>query len=237
MTKGKLICFEGIDNCGKTTQIAKTLDYMKSLDFKVTSGREPGTTALGGALRRIIKEPERVYSLFNHAFEDNEDFQELDITQKRSYAAEILLFMAPRAEYFAHVVEPIIEQGAYFISDRCRHSTRAYQGGGRYKSNPEIINFINNVNDFVTKGIYPDITFFLDISPQTMVERSGGKRDYMESSNLEFWHATRAEYLKIAEEDGNKFITIDGTKERDTIFNEDIKPNLTKLLKIQHYGI
>jgi len=236
MAKGKLICFEGIDNCGKTTQIAKTLDYLRTLDITITSGREPGSTSLGGALRRLIKEPERVYQLLNAAYAGHEDFKELDVTQKRSDMAEILLFMTPRAEYYEHVVIPILEQGAHFVSDRCGDSTRAYQGGGRFNSNPNIINLINKINKFATQNNSPDITYFLDITPEVMIERSGGKRDYMESSDLDFWHSTREEYLKIMEEKGDKSIIIDGTKDRDAIFNEDIKPSLTKLLGIQNYG-
>ncbi len=230
MSRGKFISFEGIDNSGKGTQIKFLETYLMGEKIPCVIVREPGGTALGETLRRIIKYPKQVYRLFNQEYVKEKDFVQIQEDQQRTPEAELLLFLTPRAEVMRHVVLPGLEQGVSVIADRLGDSTRAYQGGGRFHSFPPIIQLINQLNDFVLKGNWPDKTFFLDISYEVMLQRSqGAKLDYMEKLGKEFFERTRREYQRIALENPKRVISIDGTLSPESIFKQGILPHINKL--------
>ncbi|HLG74858.1 MAG TPA: dTMP kinase, partial [Ktedonobacteraceae bacterium] len=110
MSRGYLISFEGLDGAGKTTQMDLLADWLQARGIKYIRTREPGGTPLGVEIRRL---------LFHHP--------ELTITP----LAEAFLFQADRAQHFATVVLPALEQGTLVLSDRCFDSSIAYQGAAR----------------------------------------------------------------------------------------------------------
>lgn len=233
--KGKFISFEGIDNCGKTTQIQKLEAYLKERSIPIIIAREPGGTALGEALRWIIKQPDAICDLFNDQLAVFPDFKPLPYDQERTPEAETLLFLTARAEFMKHIVLPHLEKGVTVIADRLGDSTRAYQGGGRYQSRPEIIRIINTLNDFVLQGRWPDKTFFLDIPYEVMLQRSqGAELDAMEKRGREFFERTRREYHGIALENSGRVVSIDGTLSIEDIFNHSILSHIQQLYDIKN---
>jgi len=234
MTQAHFIAFEGIDCCGKTTQIGRLEKYLKENNIEVVTGKEPGSTGVGGALRRILKEPGISYKALNEAFADNPDFPPIPMhEQGRTSEAETLMFIAARAEYFEKIVKPTLEKGISFFSDRGPDSTTAYQGGGRYKGDPEKIAFIQQLNDFATQGFKPTITFLLDIPYHVMLQRIGSARkDFMEKQGPEFFKYTRQVYIQLAEDDPKRYVLINGEKTIDDIIKNDIKPVAKELYNI-----
>ena len=225
------ISFEGLDNCGKTTQIKLLTNHLDSTDVPYVLSREPGGTALGGTLRRVLKEPVVVYATMNKTFTNNPDFQQLNVNQQRTAEAEMLLFQASRAEYCQHVVKPALDEGKLFISDRFYDSTRAYQGGGRFHSDPNVINAIQRTSDFAVNGYHPSKTFLLAISYEVMLERAGkSKLDFMERLGADFFQRVAAEYDAIAKIHSQRVVRIDGTLPPEEIFEEHIKPTIDQIL-------
>ena len=166
--KGKFIVLEGIDGCGKTTQINELSKWLpkSGLIKKNTTlikTREPGGSVLGREIREMI--------LNNNK------------TNSPSFLTELLLYSADRAEHISKVISPALKNGNWIISDRFSGSTLAYQGYGR-EINIDIIKKLENI---VCQSIRPDLTFFLDISPEESILRRKNKvPDRIESEGLEF---------------------------------------------------
>ena len=116
-SEARFISFEGLDGCGKTTQIKKLGAYLAQSRIPHALTHEPGGTALGGALRRILKDPRSVYRAFNGVFAGHPDFQTLNEDEQRFSASELLLFLAARAEFVAQVVQPHLEQDVSVLTD------------------------------------------------------------------------------------------------------------------------
>ncbi len=224
--KVPFISFEGIDNCGKSTQIRLLQSYLNSKNISNEVIREPGGTALGAALRRLLKEPNEVYSMMNKHFADEPDFIQIPTNQLRSSQAEALLFLASRSDFVEHLLKPNLEKGIIVIADRFVDSTRAYQGGGRLLGDKDMIKRINWMNDFAIQQVWPDITFILDISYEEMLARSTKNLDYMERQGKEFFEGVIQEYRRIAQEDSGRVVLVDGTMQAEEIFENYIKPTV-----------
>lgn len=229
--RGHLVSFEGIDNCGKSTQIRLLSSHLNNLHINHKVFRDPGSTSLGDVLRRILKHPQEVYTLFNEALKHDPDYKEVSTAQERTPMAEVMLFLAARSEYVNHLITPNLDNGYLVISDRLGDSTRAYQGGGRYYGNKKLIDFIQTANDIILSQCgWPSKTFFLDIPYEEMIRRTGRERDFMESLGQEFFERVIAEYRKIASENPKRIVIMDGTKPIEEIFNNGILRNLEGLL-------
>lgn len=184
--KGLFITFEGIDGCGKTTQlnmVEKALKERKN-SVEVISTRNPGGTEFGKALREIL-----LHS--NHQLTD---------------MSELLLFITDRAHHMETVVRPGLESGKIILCDRYTDSTVAYQGYGRHLSIP----VIEQLNTIATQGIKPDITFLLDGEPETLRKRiqQRGRSDRMEQEVLQFHQNVRDGFLKLATQNTERIILI-----------------------------
>ena len=229
---GKFISFEGIDYCGKTTQTKMLLGYLERSSVPAILGAEPGTTSLGEFLRKTLKEPRRMYVMYNREFKLDPNFEYIDVKQERDPASEMLLFLAARREFVTHFVLPNLEQGITVLADRFADSTRAYQGGGRFNSDPWWIDMINRLNNGVINGAWPDRTFFLDISYDNMLARarSNGKGlDAIESLGDAFFQRVIDEYRRIAAENPERVVAIDGTRDPDRIFNDHVLHSIDAL--------
>ena len=186
--EGKFIVLEGIDGCGKTTQInelSKWLPKSGLLNKNATliKTREPGGSVLGREIREMI--------LNNNK------------TNSPSFITELLLYSADRAEHISKVISPALTNGDWIISDRFSGSTLAYQGYGR-KINIDIIKQLENI---VCHNIRPDLTFFLDISPEESVLRRKNKvADRIESEGLEFLKKVNHGFRLIALENNWEII-------------------------------
>lgn len=189
---GFLVSFEGIDQCGKSTQVerlTKRLE-MRKIDFEVY--REPGSTTISEQVRRILLSSEN------------------KLMEAR---CELMLYSAARAQLVAEKIIPALKNGSFVILDRYYHSTTAYQGFARGLP----IDLIKRINKEVSQGYAPDIVFIIDIPPEEAIHRRDETgRDRLERSSLEFFNRVRKGYLKIAETDPN-LIIIDGRMSPDEI--------------------
>ena len=187
--KGKFIVIEGIDGCGKTTQIIEISKWLPKSglmlkDSQLIQTREPGGSLLGKKLRNLIL--------------DN------DKNNQPSSLAELLLYSADRAEHVSKIISPALNKGNWVISDRFSGSTLAYQGYGR-NINREIIKTIESI---VCQGESPDLTIFLEIAPEESIFRRKNKLpDRMESEGIKFLEKVNKGFKLIAEEKNWKIIS------------------------------
>ncbi len=194
------ISFEGIDFCGKSTQIDLLKDYLVEQGKKVEIIREPGGTTLSEKIRTILL--------------DNKNDKMLRET-------EFFLFSASRAQLVREKIRPYLEKGFYVISDRFHDSSTAYQGYGR--GIPGSV--ISGVHELAIGDTIPDITFFIDIPVGIANERkkkkSKGKLDRIELADMEFYTRVRNGYLETAKNE-SRFKVIDGTQSIQNIHNHII---------------
>lgn len=178
------ITFEGIDGCGKSTQLGLIADLIEAKGFKVHRLREPGGTSLSEDIRNIL----------------------LSNKSKINDLAELLLFEAARANLVEEIIRPAIERNEFVLCDRFFDSTTAYQGFGRQLS----FDIIQELNLIATNGLKPDLTFYLKISLETANIRSHNRiHDRIEKSGREFFERVLSGFDFIAENDSKRFIIID----------------------------
>ncbi|MGH1364419.1 MAG: dTMP kinase [Calditrichia bacterium] len=195
MKQSRFISFEGLDFCGKTTQIKLLLDRLAALKIDVNLLREPGGTAVSERVRDIVLDP---------AHPEMDD------------RTEILLYSAARAQLVHQKLIPLLDHNAYVVADRFFDSTSAYQGFGRGLD----MDFVQRLNLFATSGIMPDKTLFIDISPEESVRRrrsAGRMADRLESQAIEFYHTIRSGFHQIADNNPERFIVIPGEENIDVI--------------------
>jgi len=189
------ITFEGIDFCGKSTQVELLKKYLVNQDKKVEIIREPGGTEISELVRNILLDKKL-----------NKMFME----------TEIFLFSASRAQMVREKIQPLLKRDVYVISDRFHDSTTAYQGYGRGIGSETV----NHINKLAIDGTVPDITFFIDIPVEIANSRKAKKMDSeldrMELSDNIFFEKVRNGYRKIAKNE-SRFRVIDGTLGVDKI--------------------
>jgi dTMP kinase len=183
---GFFITFEGIEASGKTTQINLLYDYLKSIGKNVIKTREPGGTKIGQKIREIL------LSKWDEKF---------------PYIAELLLYEADRNIHIHNIIKPSLEAGYIVLSDRYIDSTTAYQHYAR-GIDYEIVSYLNTL---ATDRLKPNLTFLIDIPAQISLKRLSESKDRIESEDIEFHKKLREGFLKIAENEKDRFVVIDGT--------------------------
>lgn len=192
---GLFISFEGLDGCGKTTQINLLMKKLKAANKKPILFREPGYTKVGEAIRQIVL---------------HEDFDIGDRT-------ELLLYLTSRAQVTDEVIIPALKAGKILIADRYADSSVAYQGFGR-ELGAEIVDEMNN---FAIKNVYPDMTIFLDVPPSEVVKRLGNKKlDRLEREKEAFFRRVHDGYRWLEKKHKGRFIRFDGLKPAEIIHDE-----------------
>lgn len=195
------ITFEGIDFCGKSTQIELLRKYLVDQNKKVELKREPGGTVIGEQVRNILLDK---------------------VHDGMCNETEFFLFSSSRAQLVREKIKPFLMKGYYVISDRFHDSSTAYQGYGRGLN----IDAIMNIHKLALGDTIPDITFLIDITVDEMNNRKSQKfqrePDRIESSELEFYEKVRNGYLYIAKQEPNRFKVIEGTKTIQKIHQEII---------------
>jgi dTMP kinase len=183
------VTFEGIEGTGKTTQIGLLAEELARLGKKTVITREPGGSAVGRELRRILLSM-RTTNLCDRA--------------------ELFLYLADRAQHVAEVVQPALAEGAVVLCDRFTDSTVAYQGYGR-GLDP---NLLRQLNATATADLAPDLTILLDIEPEVGLRRAlarnlqqGAQVDEgrFEAESLAFHSRVRQGYLTLAALDRRRF--------------------------------
>ena len=170
-----LITFEGIDGCGKSTQLQLLKQRLADHGVQVSSFREPGGTELSESVRSLL----------------------LDIKNTMHPVTELLLFSAARSELIASVVQPRLEAGEVVLLDRFYDSTVAYQGYGRQSLAIERIRELNRV---AAHGLEPEVTFYFKISiEEAERRRAGTEKDRMEDSGRQFYEEVIRGFDELAE--------------------------------------
>lgn len=185
---GKLIVIEGLEGAGKSTAVATVVDLLTQAGIKTITTREPGGTEVGEQLRSIIKNP-----------------QYKDILDDKS---ELLLLYTARVQLLEEVIKPALQQGTWVIADRFELSTMAYQGGGRGLNQA----MIKHLSEFCLNGFKPDLTLYLDLSPELGIQRAQlrGQFDRIEQQTIYFFHKVHKAYMKCIQEQDD-IVKIDAT--------------------------
>ena len=204
------ITFEGIDGCGKSTQLSRFAKTLKETGISLVVTKEPGGTEIGQAIREILL----------HV--DNNHIVPL---------AELFLYEADRAQHVSEVIKPALEAGKWVVCDRYFDATTVYQGVvlGQHE---ELIELLNNE---ASLGCQPDITFLLDCPAEIGLERiekrynNDKKKDRFERESLDFHIKIRYAYLALANKHKDRFKIIDSTLPEDQVarkIREIISPYL-----------
>lgn len=198
---GLFITFEGIDGCGKSTQIKTLFNSLLDSGYPVILTREPGGTPISEKIRSIILDI------------DNEGM---------SNRCELLLYLADRAEHVDKKIVPEMKKGKIVLSDRFEEATFAYQGFGKEVG----LDIIMPLNNYATSGIIPDITFIFDITLEESEKRfieSGKSRDRIESGDKLFFKKIRRGYQDRAYMNPDRIILLNGELPRDVIADMVLK--------------
>lgn len=208
------VVLEGVNGAGKGTLLRLISEYLSKKQISFISSFEPGATALGKNIRKLVLE---------------------NSGEKPNPEAEMLLFSADRREHVAKVIEPALKSKKLVILDRFYYSGSAFQGYGRQLN----LDLINQINKIAIAGTVPDLVILLDLDPAEGLKRSKKReaqdnikagKDVFEKEELAFHQRLRQGYLEIARSSKEPFIVIDASKTPSEIF-EEVRPLIDALLK------
>jgi len=183
------ITFEGIDLCGKSTQIKLLYDYFVKIKKKVVLVREPGGTLISEKIREILLDKKN---------------------SKMKYLTEFLLFSASRHQLTEEIIKPLLKKKYIVLCDRYYDSSTAYQGYGGNLS----LNDVNKINKIATDGLVPDISFLIDIDYNESLKRKKIKKnidDRIEQKKKSYYKKVINGYREIAKKE-KRFKVLDGKK-------------------------
>ncbi len=211
MARGKFITFEGGEGCGKSTQVRRLAAALEEKGIKVLLTREPGGTRLAEQIRGLLKD----------------ETQDPPVDR-----AELLLFLAARAQLVKDVIRPALESGTWVVSDRFSDSTIAYQGYGRGLP----LDFVRAANDFACEGLVPDLTLLLDLDPETAAARMRGREaathttaDRIETAGDAFHARLRKGFLELAAANAPRIVKIDASGTPDEVW-ENVRKAVSKMI-------
>jgi len=190
---GHFITFEGIEGCGKSTQIRLLGEHLESKGYRVVLTREPGGCPISDKIRSILLDAE------------NREMRPL---------TELLLYAAARAQHLAEVIQPALDAGCIVLCDRFTDATIAYQSFGRGIER-ETIDLLNTL---ACQSLHPDLTILIDCDPEVGLGRarqrieaaSGPREERFELESLEFHRRVRDGYLSLELEEPQRFLRVNG---------------------------
>jgi len=203
----RFITFEGIEGCGKSTQVKLAGRYLEKQRIPFITTEEPGGTPLGRRVREM---------LLNSVPHDG---------AKIHAETELLLFFAARAQHVREVIIPALREGQVVLCDRFSDATIAYQGFGRGLN----IDLIKLINNFSSDGLEPDFTLLFDLPVEIGLKRDMERiyinkgapaEDRFESEALEFHRRVREGYLSLARNEPDRFRIVDASKDIESVHHE-----------------
>ena len=209
---GYFITFEGVEGCGKTTQIRLLAEKLIAQGFSITWTREPGGCPIADKIRTILLDAE------NRAM---------------SPMTELMLYAAARAQHVNDIIAPALNSGNIVLCDRFCDATIAYQSFGRGIDRT----IIDTLNAQACQGVAPDLTILIDCDPSIGLERarqrieitSGPREERFELEDLAFHQRVRTGYCNLADEDSERFVIIDGSGTIDEISSRISTQILTRI--------
>jgi len=205
MKHGRFVSFEGIEGCGKTTQIALLSDVLAKRAIAHSVTREPGGTAVGEGIRKILLHSETIHL---------------------TPAAELLLFYASRSQNILEKIEPALAKGEVVICDRFYHASMAYQGYGRGIP----IDFIEKLTDLVCGERRPEITILLDIEPEVGLARARARNSRraedegrFEMEEVPFYTRIRNGYLDLASREPRRIRVVPANRSIEAVHQDVLK--------------
>lgn len=187
--KGVFFCIEGLDGCGKTTQAKLLVKGLEKIGYDAVYTAEPSRGKIGTFIKKHCLHGEK----------------------RLSGVVETLLFAADRFEHVENEVSPALREGKIVVSDRYVYSSLAYQGAVGLD-----LKWIETVNK---QALRPDLAFFVDVEPESVIRRLKPKRSVME--NLETQRKVREIYLKFVE--AGRLVKIDGNKSKGEVVDDILK--------------
>ena len=201
------ITLEGIEGSGKTTQIGHMVDFLKQRGEECIVTREPGGTLIGRKIRSILLDSE------NHAMDS---------------LAELLLYMADRAQHISEVIRPALDSGKTVICDRFFDATVVYQGYARGLK----MEFVQTLHKTILNDVRPDLTILLDLPPEEGLQRAWqaihtgdriGNETRFEEEDMTFHNRVREGYLSLAAAEPQRVKIIDASRDEEAIQKDIMK--------------
>ena len=201
---GVFISFEGLDGCGKSTQLERLAAVLRSEGIEVLTTREPGGTANGERIRSILLDSS---------------------TTGLSPMAELALMFASRAQLLDELIVPTLERGTWVLCDRYTDSSEAYQGGGR-ELGPEAVLALHRI---LCHDIWPDLTVLMDSDVDASVARArrrnlnktgGGDENRFESESRAFYERVHQAFRAIAKREPKRVLMLDARRPADVVHPE-----------------
>jgi dTMP kinase len=209
--RSAFLSFDGLDGTGKSTQCRRIADWLRASGVPVTTCVEPGGTELGQKIRELL--------LFGK--------QNLMGTR-----AEVLLFMASRAELVEQVIRPALDRGDVVIADRFLLASVVYQGHAGGLPTKDLW----DVGRMATAGIEPDLTLIFDLPVDVATVRRGRSADRMESKGKDYFERVRAGFLTEAANDPMRRIVVDARPDADAVFST-VQKTVIQFLESRGYQI
>jgi dTMP kinase len=217
--RGKFITFEGLDGCGKSTQLNRLADVLRATGIDVVTTREPGGTPIGERVRAVLLDSR---------------------TQGLDPLAELALMFASRAQQIAQVILPNVEAGRWVLCDRYTDSSEAYQGGGRQLGSAAIL----DIHRVVCRGLQPEMTVLMDSDVAASVARArrrneqakgesaeGADENRFERESRAFFARVHDAYDRIAAREPERVFKVDARRKQDVV-HRDIVEEVKRKFKI-----
>lgn len=200
MKNGAFVTFEGIDGCGKSTQLQRAADWLESQGLPVLRTREPGGTPIGRKIREVLLDPQN---------------------EKLCPDSELLLYLADRIQHLQEVILPAKASGTLVLCDRFHDSAVAYQGHGRGLD-------LTATDSIVQRHIapnLPDLTLWLDLPPEMALDRLKQSRgadalDRLDSETLGFFQRAQEGFAELAQANPERFVRLDGSSDLETLHQQ-----------------
>lgn len=198
--KGKFITFEGCDGCGKSTQLKMLSKYLSERGIAHIFTREPGGGKISEAIREILLNGKNT-----------------EMTDE----CEALLYAAARVQHLADRVQPALEEGKLVICDRYVDSSIAYQGYGRKLGE----NFVRQINAYAMEEYSPDVTIFIDLTPEEAFQRKHGAddNDRLEQAGMEFHKRVYEGFKAVADAEPDRVICVNGRQTPTQVFADVLR--------------
>jgi len=201
--RGKFITFEGLDGCGKSTQLEKLAAALRLRRIDVVTTREPGGTVIGERIRSLLLDS-RTRGLASHA--------------------EMAMMVASRAQLTAEIIRPELRAGRWVLCDRYVDSTEAYQGAGRELGTESVL----QLHRLLCRDLWPDLTILMDSDVNNSVQRarqrnraaSGVDENRFERESRAFFQRVHAGYMEIARREPQRVVVIDARPPIDVVHEE-----------------